>query len=117
MSDDDLATPIPVICGEPQEDASAVLTTLRDSIDNLDAAIIHIFAERFKLTQSVGILKRDHNLPSADPAREQRQIARLLKMAEEAGLDPEFTTELMRFIISHVIRRHEALRASGAEDG
>lgn len=36
--------------------AVGVLRDLRDSIDNIDAAIIHMLAERFRCTQRVGVL-------------------------------------------------------------
>ena len=35
----------------------AVLATFRKSIDNIDAALIHILAERFRITQAVGEYK------------------------------------------------------------
>ncbi|WP_394812904.1 chorismate mutase [Streptomyces boetiae] len=83
------------------------LTRLRQSIDNIDAAIVHILAERFKCTQRVGRLKAEHRLPAADPAREARQIARLRQLAESAHLDPAFAEKLLGFIIAEVIRHHE----------
>jgi len=39
------------------------LQRLRDSIDNIDAALIHMLAERFKFTQQVGALKAAASLP------------------------------------------------------
>ena len=45
------------------------LARLRASIDNIDAAVVHMLAERFKCTQQVGRLKAEHRLPPADPAR------------------------------------------------
>ena len=58
-----------------------VLGAYRRSIDNIDAAIIHMLAERFRITQRVGHLKAEHGLPPADPAREARQIERLRALA------------------------------------
>jgi chorismate mutase len=91
------------------------LLRLRDSIDNIDAALIHLLAERFKCTQQVGHLKATHNLPPADPSREATQIARLRKLAEQAKLDPDFAEKFLAFIVREVIRHHEAiaLRANG----
>jgi chorismate mutase len=90
--------------------ALSVLRDMRDSIDNIDAAIIHMLAERFRCTQRVGRLKAEHDLPPGDPAREAQQIARLRQMALAARLDPDFAEKFLAFIIKEVIRHHEAAR-------
>lgn len=82
------------------------LAVFRRSIDNIDAALVHILAERFRITKAVGEYKATANLPPADPSREEEQIARLRKLAEEADLDPEFSEKFLRFIIDEVIRHH-----------
>lgn len=86
------------------------LTRARASIDNIDAALVHLLAERFKHTQRVGRLKATHDLPPSDPAREARQIERLRALAVEADLDPTFAETFLTFIIDEVIRHHEAAR-------
>ncbi|MEM1047157.1 MAG: chorismate mutase [Pseudomonadota bacterium] len=90
--------------------APQALLDIRKSIDNLDAALIHILAERFRCTKAVGQLKARHDLPPADPEREKRQVARLRALAESADLDPDFAEKLLNFIITEVIRHHEAAR-------
>ena len=90
------------------------LLRLRDSIDNIDAALIHMLAERFKCTQAVGHYKATHDLPPADPSREEQQIARLRKLAAEAKLDPDFAEKFLNFIVREVIRHHEAIRQQKA---
>ena len=89
----------------PAEDAT--LAAYRKSIDNIDAALVHMLAERFRITQAVGAYKATATLPPADPAREAEQIARLRRLAEESELDPEFSEKFLRFIIDEVIRHHE----------
>ncbi|MEV0846774.1 chorismate mutase [Streptomyces sp. NPDC049954] len=91
------------------DDARAELLRLRDSIDNIDAAVVHMLAERFKATQQVGHLKAAHHLPPADPTREAEQIARLRRLAESAKLDPAFAEKLLNFIVAEVIRHHERI--------
>ncbi len=95
---------------DPQER----LEELRRAIDNFDAALVHILAERFRCTQAVGRLKAKHGMPPADPAREQSQVRRLRELADEAGLDPAFAEAFLNFVISEVIRNHEKVRGSTA---
>ncbi|WP_328899695.1 MULTISPECIES: chorismate mutase [unclassified Streptomyces] len=90
------------------------LDRLRQSIDNIDAAVVHMLAERFKCTQQVGHLKAAHQLPPADPAREARQITRLRELAESAHLDPAFAEKLLNFIVAEVIRHHERIADESA---
>lgn len=92
-----------------EDPVRAELADIRDSIDNIDAALVHLLAERFKCTQRVGRLKAEHGLPPADPLRESEQIARLRALAEDAHLDPAFAEKFLGFIIDEVIRHHRAL--------
>ena len=85
------------------------------SIDNIDAALVAMLAERFKVTQAVGRLKAELKLPPADTGREADQIARLRRLALEADLDPDFTEKFLRFIIDEVIRHHAQMQAEEAE--
>lgn len=85
------------------------LDLLRGSIDNLDTAIIALLAERFKVTQQIGVLKHERGLAAADPEREVQQIARLRQLAVASHLDPEFAEKLLTFIVAEVVRHHEAI--------
>lgn len=87
-----------------------MLAGYRKSIDNIDAALIHMLAERFKITQKVGEYKATADLPPADPGREERQVARLRELARAADLDPEFSEKFLRFVIDEVIHHHERIR-------
>ena len=91
------------------------LTSFRESIDNIDASLVYMLAERFKITQKVGEYKARYDLPPADKDREQRQIERLRRLAEDAHLDPDFSEKFLNFIIKEVIRHHEQIREAEGE--
>ena len=93
-------------------DVPPELAALRASIDNLDSALVCLLAERFKITQRVGELKAELELPPADPQREAQQIERLRRLADEANLDPEFAEKFLTFIVSEVVRHHERIARS-----
>jgi chorismate mutase len=101
----DLPAPIP-----------ADLARLRGSIDNIDAALVYLLAERFKATQQVGHLKAAHGLPASDPGREAEQVARLRDLAHQAELDPVFAEKFLAFIVSEVIRHHEEIAQASRDD-
>ena len=88
-----------------------VLADYRESIDYIDAALVFMLAERFKITKAVGAYKAQSGLPPADPTREKAQIERLRSLARSANLDPDFSEKFLRFIIDEVIRHHERVRA------
>lgn len=91
-------------------DVKAALRNWRDSIDNIDAALIFILAERFRCTQEVGKFKAKYGLPPADPAREAEQVARLRQLAKDARLDADFAEKFLSFITREVIQHHIAIK-------
>jgi len=95
------------------DDHKKKLTEYRESIDNIDAALVFMLAERFKITKKVGFYKKEHDLPPADPSREDEQIERLRALADSANLDPEFSEKFLQFIIREVIQHHERIRENG----
>jgi chorismate mutase len=99
-----------VLAHEIPQELPPELVELRRSIDNIDAALIHLLAERFKCTRKVGELKARVDLPPADPVREAQQIARLRSLAVSADLAPEFAEKFLNFLVTEVIRHHESIR-------
>ena len=95
-----------------EQDTQKQLKEYRDSIDNIDAAMIFLLSERFKITHKVGVLKSENTLLPADTSREAQQVSRLRKLSKEADLDPEFTEKMLNFIIAEVISNHEKIRDS-----
>ncbi|MBA5727097.1 chorismate mutase [Bombella mellum] len=92
-------------------DPSLELAALRQRIDNIDAALIYMLAERFRCTADVGKLKATCQLPACDPAREEEQLTRLHALAQDSGLDVLFTKKFFAFLVSEVIANHKAIAA------
>ncbi|MBB4366649.1 chorismate mutase [Bradyrhizobium sp. CIR18] len=86
------------------------LAKLRQSIDNLDAAMVHLLAERFRCTHAIGELKARHGLASRDPKREVAQVRRLRSLASLSGLDPDFAQKLHALVVREVVVNHEAAK-------
>lgn len=114
-SDTPLDSPLGSDSALDGEDRAALdeLNGIRQSIDNIDAALVHLLAERFKFTQSVGHLKAAAGLPASDPERERVQVARLRELAEQSRLDPAFAEKFLSFIVAEVIHHHEQIAAGG----
>lgn len=102
-----------MVKNKPEKTTENRLEDYRSSIDNIDAALVFMLAERFKITQAVGRYKAQSELPPADPNREEEQITRLRQLAYNANLDPDFTEKFLRFIIDEVIRHHQKIRDNG----
>ena len=97
-------------------DPTTILQNLRGSIDNIDAALIFLLAERFRCTKQVGVLKAKHGMPASDPSREEQQIARLMQLAEQADLDPAFAEKWFNFVVAEVTRPPRSAAAQPAVD-
>lgn len=89
--------------------AQQQLLRLRSRIDNIDAALVYMLAERFRCTQEVGVLKAKHAMPASDPRRETQQISRLKQLAADAHLDPDFAEKWFNFVVSEVIQHHKQI--------
>ncbi len=94
-------------------DVVAKIASLRQSIDNVDAAIVSLLAERFKYTSQVGVLKARAGFAPADYQREHAQIERLHRIADEAGLDPEIAEMYREFVVTEAKRRHKRIAENG----
>ncbi|HKK48549.1 MAG TPA: chorismate mutase [Alkalispirochaeta sp.] len=93
-----------------QTDAPQELTTYRETLDRLDASLIYLLAERFSVTEAIGHLKAERDLPALDAQREDQQLSRLQEIAESAGLPSEYAQGVFRTITTMVRERHEEIR-------
>ena len=92
-----------------QTDAPQELTAYRETLDRLDAALMYLLAERFSVTESIGQLKAERDLPALDSRREDEQLERLRTIAKAAGLSPVYAEGVFRTITTMVRERHEEI--------
>lgn len=85
------------------------LEALRKSIDNVDEALLCMLAERFRLTEAVGVLKKEYTLPAEDSGREEQQKERYRQIAEKSGLDPDFALAFHRLLVESSKKRHRRI--------
>lgn len=98
-------------------DAVAKIAALRQSIDNVDTAMVSLLAERFKYTSQVGVLKARAGFAPADYKREDYQIKRLHRIAVDAGLDPDIAEMYREFVVTEAKRRHKRIAENGRDPG
>lgn len=99
------------------ERAVQQIEILRQSIDNIDTAIISLLAERFKNTTRVGALKAEAGFAPADYKREDEQMERLYKVAQAAGLDPHIANMYREFVVTEAKKRHQRIADAGGDPG
>lgn len=104
--------------GDPQvAETVAKIKSLRQSIDNVDTAIVSLLAERFKYTSQVGVLKARAGFAPADYKREDYQIERLHRIAVDAGLDPDIAEMYREFVVTEAKRHHKRIADAGGDPG
>ena len=90
------------------------LSDLRDDLDAVDRRLIDALAERQRLVADVAAVKAgDDSLPIQDDTREHDLLARVRELAEGAGVDGYFASQLYRQILRHSVR-FQAARQGGA---
>lgn len=104
--------------GRPETaQAVARIKALRQTIDNIDSAVIALLAERFKATSQVGVLKANAGFAPEDTKREDYQIERLHRIAIDAGLDPEIAEMYREFVVTEAKKRHQRIADAGGDPG
>lgn len=66
------------------------LQNYRNQIDQIDAKLIELLAERFEVVKKVWAYKKLNNLPPLQPGRWQEVLESKKKLAQEKGIDPSF---------------------------
>jgi len=70
----------------------------RHEIDTLDTQLLMALAARQQVVLKIGAYKKEHGLPSLDPARWQAVLASRKALGEAHGLCPDFIQGLYNLI-------------------
>jgi chorismate mutase-like protein len=89
------------------------LSRLRTEIERLDRQLVELIAERVRLAQHVGAVKRAAGLPVLDPPREAAVVRRAGEAARELGLADDAMREIFWRLIA--LSRDAQERLEGPE--
>lgn len=93
-----------------QDSPKAELAALRAEVDEIDQQIILLLGVRFRCTDMIGELKQANDMDLVDPLREDQQVQRIRRLAEEAGVPPALAETILREVIDTVVDHHTRLR-------
>lgn len=94
------------------------LEDLRRRIDAVDEALVELLAQRRRVVEQVGELKRARGLPLYHPAREEDLISRRRGQAEAVGLDPDLVEDVFRRLLrSSRVAQSRSLAYHGVRPG
>lgn len=84
------------------------LKNLRKQFDAIDEEIISLMAQRMELSNEMGQLKQQENLPIQDSDREMELMKKLKKNARFKGVSESFIIQLYEMILKESRRIQES---------
>ncbi|WBU64085.1 chorismate mutase [Paracoccus aerodenitrificans] len=88
------------------------MAALRARIDQLDAKLIELLAERSGLIDRAARIKARDGLPARIEARVAEVASLARSRASSAGLDPDLAERIWRMMMEHFIAQEEAFLGS-----
>ena len=76
------------------------LEELRKKIDELDAGIVRLLAERIKISEQIGSEKREQGKQIEDSEREKSVLEHVIRLAQQEKISPEDVESLYKQIIT-----------------
>jgi len=93
------------------------LKALRDRLDQVDAGLVEMAAERQRIVSDIGRVKQGHGRQLRDFRREREVIELVRHKAEREGLDPAVAEDLLKRLIEASLTRQEQERGRLAARG
>lgn len=91
------------------EELHTQLEKLRRQIDRLDDEILQLLHHRMKISEQIGLYKKDHNITILQTERWNQILERVYKNGEKAGLSKEFITQYFDAIHMESIKHQDAI--------
>lgn len=85
----------------------AAMTSLRNTVDEIDDEILDLLRRRMNLATEMGELKRNHQVSTLQPSRWQEVLSSRLAAARKKGLSEEFVSQVYQIIHEEAIRLQE----------
>ncbi|WP_395754886.1 bifunctional chorismate mutase/prephenate dehydrogenase [Edwardsiella ictaluri] len=95
----------------------AELSALRDSIDEVDKALLGLLARRLQLVAQVGEVKSRYGLPVYVPEREAAMLTSRRADAQQLGVSPDLIEDVLRRVMreSYVSENNKGFKALNPE--
>lgn len=84
---------------------AAELDLLRRQIDDIDASIVNLAAQRMAICRDIGRYKQAHNMTILQSARYNAMLHERQQWAEADGLSPDFATQLFEKIHEEAVKQ------------
>jgi chorismate mutase-like protein len=85
------------------------LEPFRRRLDEIDEQIAGLLGERLDICREVAVYKSEHEIPMMQPDRVKIVRQRYLDRGAEAGLPPEFSSDLFDLLIATTCRLEDEL--------
>ena len=93
------------------------LAQLRQKLDQIDADIISLIAERQFNVEQIGNVKLSTNSPTRDYQREKQVIEKVKSHAKQQGLDPEIAQKIFELVIETSLSKQEVQKVKESNYG
>jgi len=102
---------------EEKSDSAAFMnrmTTLRESVDEVDGQMLELLAQRMAVVREMGRLKSEQHVSTLQPHRWQEILTDRIRRGAALNLSNDFVEQFMQSVHEEAIRQQEADRIDGA---
>jgi len=85
------------------------LTALRRQIDDLDTSLLELLARRMRISDEIGVYKKEHNMPILQVQRYDEILQNRIAQAIEMDMDGEFMKTVLVAIHEESVRHQQEI--------